>query len=78
MTKELWIAVADAFFSVLTLVLSYYLAPDMLELAISIIAVLQPLVIALIAALVTVKVFVIRALATCADATVRKALLAQL
>jgi len=49
-SRRFWIAVMDAFFSILGIVLTAYLNPDQLKLALSVVGYLQPVVIALIAA----------------------------
>ena len=51
-SRKTWVATADAFFSAVALVVTYHLAPELVEEALLLIAILQPLVLVWINALV--------------------------
>lgn len=56
MTKELWIALADAVFSSAITIITAYVAPEHVDVALALIAILQPLVIVMINSMVKVRV----------------------
>ena len=51
-SRKTWVATADAFFSVVALVATYFLEPKLVEEVLALILILQPLVIVWINALV--------------------------
>jgi len=63
-SRKLWVGIADAVISIVTLVLTAYLAPDNVKFALGIIAALQPVVYAIIAGLTTEEAARIAAEAT--------------
>ena len=62
--KEFWIALADCVFSILGLVLTSFLAPESLDMALKIIGYIQPVIFIVIAGMFAESVALIHKLST--------------